>query len=72
MDLKLMAKALHHHRLQHARGKTVLPGSGQLTYFIFEGVLTGIFDAEQIYVTAWSGGGGGAKMAEPNRNTNNP
>ena len=70
MDLK--SKALHYHRLQHAKTKKALPGTGQLTYYISEGVLAGIFGTEQIYVTAWSGGGGGAKKLEPNENTNNP
>jgi hypothetical protein len=70
MDLK--SKALHYHRLHHAKTKRTLPGTGQLTYYIWEGVLTGIFGSEQIYVTAWSGGGGGAKKLNPNENTNNP
>jgi len=70
MDLK--SKALHYHRLRLAKIKKPLPGTGQLTYYIWEGVLTGIFGNEQIYVTAWSGGGGGARKARPNENTNNP
>jgi hypothetical protein len=70
MDLE--SKALHHHRVQHAKTKKALPGTGQLTYYIFEGVLTGIFGTEQTCVTAWSGGGGGAKRVNANENTNNP
>jgi hypothetical protein len=70
MDLK--SKAIHYHLLRHAKTKKPLPGTGQLTYFIFEGVLIGIFGSEQIHVTAWSGGGGGAKKLQPNENTNNP
>ena len=66
------SKAIHYHLLTHFSGKTPLPGTGQLTYFIWEGVLTGIFGSEQIFVTAWSGGGGGAKKALPNGNANNP
>lgn len=64
--------ALHYHRLQHAKTKKAVPGTGQLTYYIFEGVLTGIFGTEQLYVTAWSGGGGGAKKVRSDENTNNP
>jgi hypothetical protein len=67
MDLE--SKALHHHRVQHAKTKEALPGTGQLTYYIFEGVLTGIFGTEQMCVTAWSGGGGGAKRVNANENT---
>ncbi len=66
------SKALHFHRIKHAKSKKALPGTGQLTYYIWEGVLTGIFGDEQIYATAWSGGGGGAKTLKPNENTNNP
>jgi hypothetical protein len=44
-----------------------------LTYYILEGVLTGIFGTEQFCVTAWSGGGGGSyNKATPNENANNP
>jgi hypothetical protein len=50
MDLK--AKALHVHRFKHARAKKPAPGTGQLTYYIWEGVLAGIFGTEQVYATA--------------------
>jgi hypothetical protein len=70
MDLK--SKAIHHHLLKHAKTRKPLPGTGQLTYYIWEGVLTGIFGTDQICVTAWSGGGGGAKKATPTEDANNP
>jgi hypothetical protein len=70
MDLE--SKALHHHRVQHAKTKKPVPGTGQLTYYIFEGVLAGTFGTEQVCVEAWSGGGGGAKKMKPTENANNP
>lgn len=70
MDLK--SKALHHHLAMHAKAKKAVLGTAQLTYYIWEGVLVGMSGAEQIYATAWSGGGGGAKKLTPNENTNNP
>jgi hypothetical protein len=68
------AAALHHHRSLHAGGKNkkTSPGTGQLSYFIFEGVLTGVFGKDQIYITAWSGGAGGSKKLKPTDDANNP
>jgi hypothetical protein len=65
-------KAFHYHRLRHAKPTKGVPGTGQLTYFIWEGVLTGIFGSEQILVTAWSGGGGGSRKAKFTEAANNP
>jgi hypothetical protein len=66
------SRALHHHLLKHAKPKVSIPGTAQLTYFIFEGVLVGTFGVDFIHLTAWSGGGGGAKKLRPNENANNP
>lgn len=69
MDSK--EKALHLHRIRHKNNKPV-PGTAQLTYFIFEGVLTGIIDKDGIYVLAWSGGAGGSRKPKPTEDANNP
>jgi hypothetical protein len=37
------------------------PGTAQLTYYIFEGVLAGFIGTQMIHVIAWSGGAGGSK-----------
>ena len=68
----LQTRALHHHRLQHARNRKPVPGTAQLTYYIFEGLLVGICGSDQLCVTAWSGGGGGAKKLTPQESANNP
>jgi len=70
--MNLGSKALHHHRVQHAKTKKPVPGTGQLTYYIFEGVLAGTFGTEHVCVEAWSGGGGGAKKMKTTENANNP
>jgi hypothetical protein len=66
--------ALHHHRSLHAGSakKKNSPCTGQLSYFIFEGVLTGVFGKDQIYLTAWSGGVGGSRKLKPTDDANNP
>jgi len=69
MDPKV--KALHYHRISQAKRKPV-PGTAQLTYYIFEGVLAGIIDNDEIHVTAWSGGAGGSRKLGPTENANNP
>jgi hypothetical protein len=43
-----------------------------LTYYIFEGVLTGTANGHMINITALSGGGGGSKEHGGNSDTNNP
>jgi len=43
-----------------------------LTYYIFEGVLTGTANGHMIHVSAVSGGGGGSKLHGGNNDTNNP
>lgn len=70
--MELTSKATHYHLTAHAKAKKPIPGTAQLTYFIWEGVLVGMFGAELIHLTAWSGGGGGAKKLRSNENTNNP
>lgn len=65
-------KALHHHRVHHTGAKKAAPGTGYLTYYIFEGVLAGTFGSEEIVVPAWSGGGGGAKKLPTTQSMNNP
>jgi hypothetical protein len=66
-------KALHHHRIGQAKGpKKPVPGTGQLTYYIFEGALTGLIDDSEIFVLAWSGGAGGSRKLEPTEDGNNP
>ena len=74
MDTQGVARRSHHHRSLHAGGKNTKtsPGTGQLSYFIFEGVLTGVFGRDQIYITAWSGGAGGSKKLKPTDDANNP
>lgn len=65
--------ALHHHRIQHAsKPRKSVPGTAQLTYYIFEGVLTGIFGTDEIHLTAWSGGAGGSRKLDPTDDANNP
>lgn len=66
------AKAIHHHRVLHAQSKKPVPGTAQLTYYIFEGVLTGVFGSEVIHITAWSGGAGGSRKLTPTEDANNP
>jgi len=65
-------KALHQHRLNHAKTMKAAPGTAYLTYYIFEGVLAGTFEREELVVTAWSGGGGGAKKLPITESMNNP
>lgn len=43
-----------------------------LTYYLFEGILTGFAAEQLIHVSALSGGGGGSTKAQPTSNTNNP
>jgi len=43
-----------------------------LTYYIFEGVLTGTANGHMINLTALSGGGGGSREHGGNSDTNNP
>ena len=43
-----------------------------LTYYIFEGVLTGTANGHMINITALSGGGGGSREHGGNSDTNNP
>jgi hypothetical protein len=68
--------ALHRHRIEYAhkadKPQKLVPGTAQLTYYIFEGVLTGIIGTEVIHVTALSGGGGGSKAHAAHDSTNNP
>jgi hypothetical protein len=46
--------------------------AANLTYSIFEGVLTGTAGNQTIYVMALSGGGGGSTQHAGNADTNNP
>jgi hypothetical protein len=46
--------------------------AASLTYYIFEGVLTGTADGRMIHMEALSGGGGGSTQNTPDANTNNP
>lgn len=71
MDAK--EKALHYHRMRPAnKNKQPVPGTAQLTYYIFEGVLAGIIDRDEIHVLAWSGGAGGSRKLLPTKDANNP
>lgn len=66
-------KALHYHRIRgSSRINKPVPGTAQLTYYIFEGVLAGMIDNEEIHVLAWSGGAGGSRKLTPTDDTNNP
>jgi hypothetical protein len=63
-----ISAALHAHLTLSGRRRTQLsPGSAQLTYFIFEGVLTGFIGGEFIDITAFSGGAGGSKARHGKR-----
>ena len=66
-------KAAHRHLLVHGK-KTVRrsPGTAQLTYYIFEGVLVGFIGTELIHLSAWSGGAGGSNKNRPDDSANNP
>lgn len=46
--------------------------SASLTYYIWEGVLTGIADGHMVNLRALSGGGGGSTQHGGNSDTNNP
>jgi hypothetical protein len=46
--------------------------AANLTYYIFEGVLTGTANGHMLNITALSGGGGGSKVHGGNGDTNNP
>ena len=46
--------------------------AANLTYSIFEGMLTGIANNHTIYISAVSGGGGGSTRHAGNEDTNNP
>jgi hypothetical protein len=46
--------------------------NADLTYYIFEGVLTGFVGAQRFHMTALSGGGGGSTKVSPVSSTNNP
>jgi hypothetical protein len=66
-------KAVHHHILhQGEKGVKRSPGSAQLTYYIFEGVLVGFVGTEQISLSAWSGGAGGSTKHGTDSSANNP
>jgi hypothetical protein len=43
-----------------------------LTYYIFEGVLTGFANGSLIHISALSGGGGGSTKNRPSESVNNP
>jgi hypothetical protein len=43
-----------------------------LTYYIFEGVLTGFVEGKWFHMSALSGGAGGSTKAEPSSSANNP
>ena len=43
-----------------------------LTYYIFEGILTGTVDGRMFNITALSGGGGGSTQHRPTSAVNNP
>jgi hypothetical protein len=66
-------KALHHHRVnQGTKSTRQPPGTAQLTYYIFEGVLVGFMGTDMIHLTAWSGGAGGSRKLTPTNDANNP
>src|SRR5215475_6231569 len=46
--------------------------NADLTYYIFEGVLTGFVGAQRFHMTALSGGGGGSTRVSLASSTNNP
>jgi hypothetical protein len=46
--------------------------SASLTYYLFEGVLTGLASGHMIHVSALSGGGGGSTQHAGNADTNDP
>ena len=72
--MDLQSVAVHYHRSVHAHSakQKRSPGTGQLSYFIFEGVLVGVFGSDQVYFTAWSGGAGGSRRLKPTDDANNP
>lgn len=43
-----------------------------LTYYLFEGILTGLAADRVFHLTALSGGGGGTTRSKPTAATNNP
>jgi hypothetical protein len=76
-----------HHRA-HKAVPPGITGTARLTYYIFEGVLTGFLSPEApaqdghglaeaempklIHIVAWSGGAGGSKVLPPEDSANNP
>ena len=61
MDSNNLKIAQHAHLVTSGKlRKLPGPGTAQLTYFIFEGVLTGFIDSEFVHTNAYSGGAGGS------------
>jgi hypothetical protein len=48
------------------------PGTAQLTYYIFEGVLVEFVGTDLIHMTAWSGGAGGSTKNSTDNSANKP
>jgi hypothetical protein len=46
--------------------------AASLTFYIFEGVLTGIANGHMVHLRAASGGGGGSTVNQPTSDMNNP
>ena len=66
-------KALHSHLVHHGKkAGTPSPGTAQLTYYIFEGVLAGTIGSDMVHVIAWSGGAGGSTKNPTDDSANNP
>jgi hypothetical protein len=67
--------AVHRHLRRVSDNKeSQVPGTAQLTYYIFEGVLVGYIGTEMVHIIAWSGGAGGStrKDAPQPQVVNNP
>lgn len=60
MEPNKIALAKHAHMIHPRHGRRS-PGTAQLTYYIFEGVLVGFIGTEMIHIEAWSGGAGGSE-----------
>lgn len=66
-------KALHHHLSTHANKRHhPSPGTANLTYYLFEGVLVGSIGRDFIHISALSGGGGGSTKHVTDDSVNNP
>lgn len=66
MEANKVAIAKHKH-LTQSHPKRAAPGTAQLTYYIFEGVLVGFIGLEMIHIEAWSGGAGGSEDRPPSK-----